>query len=58
MRGTTRSTGNQFRRMSQKSRPATSGNKNVRTGGSRMSMSSQMVSGRTAPLKGPDRGEG
>lgn len=59
MRGTTKSTAAHMKDVSGRHRPATSGNKKVRNGGSQMSAMSQTkgdMVGRS--IKGPDRGDG
>ena len=53
----TSTTASHFKSVSASRRPATGG-KNISTGARRQSASAQVPTGRTAPIKGPDRGEG
>lgn len=58
MRGTTKTAADAFTRKSNQARSATGGNKNLQSQARRKSAASQVPSGRTTPLKGPDKGTG
>ena len=57
-KGTAVQSAHKMKSQSMKSRPATSGNKNVRAKAKRKSAMSQLQMGRTTPIVGPDRGAG